>query len=233
MENFKELIRLASKYLGDPDKLIQEACGDLVRSAMGCDIKEYAASLERAAERVNWKAPVISMGVSQGSLQKPPPRATSTAIRALEQQGAVGALARRLDAEDDAVFQLWSWLPSAALAADLLGDYDAELCPAVVDIINESSRWISTLQDEIGAERYAELRALHQEKLHNDGYFEEELLERGLDKHGQPIEEEHEEPTARCCAPGCGAWAPPDLQQQGWTQHEVGSHVVWLCSEHP
>ena len=47
-------------------------------------------------------------------------------------------LAKELEAEENAAFDLWSWLPSCKLAAKYHGDYYVEHQPCTADIMREA-----------------------------------------------------------------------------------------------
>jgi hypothetical protein len=55
----------------------------------------------------------------------------------------IQALARQFDAEDNAAFDLWSWLPSYKEAKKFHGEYVDQHEPSIADIMKEASIFFS------------------------------------------------------------------------------------------
>lgn len=53
----------------------------------------------------------------------------------------------QLAAENAAASDLWSWLPSHKVAVKHHGDYAAEHCPSVRDVMTEAAMYLAALQD--------------------------------------------------------------------------------------
>ena len=51
-------------------------------------------------------------------------------------------LAHRFDEEDNAAFDLWTWLPSHKDAVERFGDYASEHMPSTADVMREAAIYI-------------------------------------------------------------------------------------------
>lgn len=56
------------------------------------------------------------------------------------------SLARELEAEDNAAFDLWTWLPSYKAAVASHGDYASEHTPSASDVMKEAAVLLSVLR---------------------------------------------------------------------------------------
>ena len=66
-------------------------------------------------------------------------------------RSTIQELARQLEAEDNAAFDLWSWLPSHKAAEKAHGDYASEHTPDPADVMKEAAIYIAFLRGrEIG-----------------------------------------------------------------------------------
>lgn len=55
-------------------------------------------------------------------------------------------LGAQLEAEANASFDLWTWLPSHRAAEKYHGDYSSNFIPSVADIIKEAAQYLADLQ---------------------------------------------------------------------------------------
>lgn len=55
-------------------------------------------------------------------------------------------LAKQLEEEDNAAFDLWTWLPSHEIASEHHGDYAAEFMPTIAEIMREAATHIHRLK---------------------------------------------------------------------------------------
>lgn len=59
---------------------------------------------------------------------------------------AIQQLARQFEAEDNAAFDLWSWLPSHKAAKKAHGDYADEHRPELADLMKEAAMYFAYLK---------------------------------------------------------------------------------------
>jgi hypothetical protein len=57
--------------------------------------------------------------------------------------GDLMRFAHELEQNDNAAFDLWTWLPSYKKAEDCLGDYSSEVRPSQYDIMREATHYIA------------------------------------------------------------------------------------------
>lgn len=57
-------------------------------------------------------------------------------------EGEIMRFAHRLEQNDNAAFDLWTWLPSCKKAEKCLGDYYSEIRPPQYDIMREATQFI-------------------------------------------------------------------------------------------
>ena len=71
---------------------------------------------------------------------------TNEQARACGLRSQVTALGRQLDREDNAAFNLWTWLPSFNMAEKYHGDYADEFRPYNDDVMEEAASMIGALK---------------------------------------------------------------------------------------
>jgi len=58
-------------------------------------------------------------------------------------------LGKELETEDNAAFDLWTWLPSYRAAKQHHGGYATEFLPSVTDIMREAATYIPLMDSDI------------------------------------------------------------------------------------
>lgn len=67
-------------------------------------------------------------------------------MRRLNLRSQLSEFARQLEEEDNAAFDLWSWLPSHKAAKAAHGDYAAEYTPSAADVMKEAAIYLAALR---------------------------------------------------------------------------------------
>lgn len=93
-------------------------------------------------------------------------------IGAIRIRSEFRALAERFDEEDNAAFDLWTWLPCYIVATELWGDCAPEVMPSTAWVMKEASTLICALFDELGDERFGKVREELAAKIRKDGWIE-------------------------------------------------------------
>lgn len=60
-------------------------------------------------------------------------------------KAAIQEFAHELDAQDNAAYDLWTWLPSCKAAQEHHGDYHAEFMPSLSEILIEAANYVADL----------------------------------------------------------------------------------------